>query len=239
MKYVIANLKSNKDLNTIKEYANSLSKIEKLKELIICPPSCFLPLFDSSNYLLGAQDLSMYQEGAYTGEINAKMLKSLNVKYVIVGHSERRTNFKEDNQVLISKIKNALFEEHKVILCIGESEEENQQELTNKVLENQIATILNDFTREDIKNIIIAYEPVWAIGSGRIPSIEEIEKTTQFIKNIIKDYYELELPVIYGGSVSLKNIDQLAKIKNIDGFLLGGSSLNIEELNQIACQYLK
>ena len=238
MKYIVANLKSNKDLNSIERYASSLKSLGKLSnELIICPPSPYLYLFENDNYKLGAQDLSAFQEGSYTGEINANILKSLDVSHVLVGHSERRIHFNEDSKTLIQKIANAFASGIEVIFCIGENKTENASGLTHEVLESQLASVLNDFNREQLKNIIIAYEPVWSIGTGQAPSIIEIEENIAFIKNIIKDYYELELPVLYGGSISLENISTIQQISNADGLIIGNSSLDIAELVQIIRQY--
>lgn len=237
MEYIVANLKSNKDLNSITQYVNDLKRLGKISsKLIICPPAPYLYLFDNDNYLLGAQDVSSYNEGSYTGEINANIYKCLNAKYTIVGHSERRILFNETNAILIKKITNAFTSGLEVIYCIGETKKENENNETDKVLENQIATVLNEFNREQLKNIIIAYEPVWSIGTGESPSILEIENKISFIKNIIRDYYELQLPVLYGGSISLENISMVEKIANIDGIVIGNSSLDANDLMQIIRQ---
>lgn len=231
MKYLVANLKSNKDLNGIQKYINDIKRFPKTStNLIICPSSCFLPLFNAQNYSLGSQDISIYENGSFTGEINNNQLKSLGVTYTLVGHSERRQYFSENNNTLIAKIKNAFKSGIEVVYCIGESLTDYENKNTEAILEVQLASVLNEFTREELKNIIIAYEPVWAIGFGKTPSILEIESVIAFIKKIILDYYELELPVIYGGSVSLENIAHLKTIESLDGLILGGTSLDTNQL---------
>lgn len=238
MKYIVANLKSNKDAGNINSYINELRRIGNIQDkLIICPPSALLYAFNECSFSLGAQDISMYGEGSYTGENNGKILKSLDVSYVLVGHNERKEYFKEDNQVLIKKIKNAFASGIEVIFFVGENKSENDNGNTNNILEYQIASIFNEFTREELKNIIVVYEPVWAIGSGDVPSIIEIENSISFIKNIINNYYELELSVLYGGGVSINDVNTLKSSEVLDGFVLGNSSIDSDELIDIVNCY--
>ena len=234
MKYLISNFKSNKNLNESILYESKLRKkgLQNLN-LIICPSSPFLSDFQGNNYELGAQDVSAYIEGSYTGETNAKQLNSLGVKYVLVGHSERRKYFNESEKDLVNKIANAFAHGIQVVLCIGESHLQYTNQETNAIIEKQLALVMNEFNREELKNIIIAYEPIWAIGTGITPTVEEIEETTHFIKKIVQNYYELNLPVLYGGSVNQKNIAKFNSISNLDGFLVGGASLDFDELSNL------
>jgi len=231
MKYLIANLKQNKVLSEIQIYEADLRKKGVFNlNIIICPSTPFLSVFQGNNYKLGTQDVSIYPQGAYTGETSAKQLASMGVKYAIIGHSERRKYFMENNSILSQKIANSFAHGIQVVYCIGETKEEYENKKTYSILEQQIALVLNEFTREELKNIIIAYEPVWAIGTGLTPNTQEIEETTKFIKKIILDYYELDLAVLYGGSVDENNIIDFVKIASLDGFLVGGASLKTEKL---------
>ena len=234
MKYLICNLKSNKTLNEIVVYEEKLRDIICTPKLIICPSFPYLACFKSKSYILGAQDISEFGVGPYTGEVNGAGLHSMNVKYVIVGHSERRSYLKENETTIKNKIHESLSNGMEVIYCIGETKEEYDRKKTYVVLERQIGRILNDFTREDIKNIIIAYEPIWAISDGitpaPIPTEKEITEVISFIKKIMKEYYELDSDVLYGGSANDKNIEELKKIKCVDGLLIGGASLDAEKI---------
>lgn len=215
-------------------YADELRSIPKQRyELIICPSAVFLPYYEVGSYHLGAQDVSRFQEGAYTGEISAKSLASLGVKYALVGHSERRAYFEENERVCIRKIENALAAGIQVVYFVGETNEEKLNGKTNQVIERQIARVLNEFKREDLKNVIIAYEPIWAVGTGRTPEVREVEDTICFIKRIMEEYYELDTDVLYGGSVNAENILTFAKSPVIDGIIIGLASSNTTVLHRL------
>ena len=173
----------------------------------------------NSKILVGAQNChEEFNYGAYTGSVNSKMLKSVGAKYVIIGHSENRQNGENDKLINI-KIKNALKAGLKVIFCVGESFQEKRKKITNKVLYNQIKKGLKGINKKN--QILIAYEPIWSIGSGLIPKSNELFNTINFIKKKYK-----KLKVLYGGSVNSKNIQNLKSINNIDGYLIGGASQN-------------
>ncbi len=234
MKYVIANLKSNQTKKEALEYSKKIKKIKnKNNQLIICPSFTNLFLFNDQNYNLGAQNISEYEKGAYTGEINGEQLQNLNCKYVIIGHSERRKYFNENNKILLNKITQALKNNLKIIFCIGESLEEYKANQTKEILQNQITSIFNSLDLKQLNNIIIAYEPIWAIGTGLIPSLKEIEENIYFIKKLNYQNYHLNLFVLYGGSVDENNINDLKTISNLDGYLIGGASLSLEKLKKI------
>ena len=232
MKYLICNLKSNKNLKEMKEYAKTIYDINTSTTLVICPSDLYLTCIKS--HILGAQDISEYDMGPYTGEVNGEQLASLNVKYVLVGHSERRKYFQESEETLKNKIKQALKNEMKVVYCIGETKEEYSMKKTYVVLEHQIGRILNEYTKEELKNIIIAYEPVWSISDGKTPAPtptkKEISDVISFIKKLTKEYYELDFDVLYGGSANEKNVDEIKTIKSVDGLLVGGASLYPEKI---------
>lgn len=233
MKYLVCNLKANKTKDELKSYEKEISKILTIPtiELIICPSLPFLYLFQSPSYSLGSQDVSMFEEGSYTGETTANQLQSINVKYALVGHSERRKLLLENNKMIISKIKKSYHSHIKPIYFIGETEKDKLK--INKRLKKQLLTIIDEVPDYKRKKMIIVYEPRWAIGTGIIPSNEEITIRIKEIKSIIKEKYNLELPVLYGGSVNEDNIDELVKIDELDGFVLGESSKKSSEVEYI------
>ena len=237
MKYLIFNLKSNKTLEEMKSYEEEFKSFDSESELIICPSYPFYQCFRGSNYILGAQDVSAYPPGTYTGEVNAEQLSSLNVKYVIIGHSERRNYFKEDASLLKNKITRALANNLQVVYCIGENIEEYTEKKTKEVLKTQIESVLGSINRSEVEKIIIAYEPLWAISDGitpaPIPTEEEIEKVALFIKKLIKESYNADIEVLYGGSANDTNIDSLKSIASIEGLLVGGASLDTNKIKKM------
>ncbi len=206
-------------------YMTKLNEIQSKHTIILCPSFTNINLYSSNSIHLGAQNVSSYEEGAYTGEISAKQLKKLGVEYCIVGHSERRIYQKETNTDIKYKITHLLQENIRPILCIGESKEERESKMADKVILQELESALSDLKKEDLNKIIIAYEPIWAIGTGFIPNNDEIEEMFSIIKQKYPDN-----PVLYGGSVNQNNIEELKKISSIDGYLLGGLSLKINEL---------
>lgn len=232
MKYLICNLKSNMTLNEIIDYEHSLRNFPKSSvNLIVCPPYPYLVFFRKGAYNLGSQDISRYLAGAYTGEVNATQLKSLNVSYSLIGHTERRNYFNEDNKAIVQKLKNALDNNISPIYIIGETKEEKLRGKTMSVLKSQLNRILSNFSKEEISNIIIAYEPVWAIGSGESINKHELEEIVLYLKKLIKDSYQIEIPIIYGGGVDKENI--LDFLPLVDGYLISSSALKIPLLEEI------
>lgn len=232
MKYLICNLKSNKTLNEIINYEHDLRKFSKRDvKLIICPSYPYLVFFRKGEYLLGSQDISIYQGGAYTGEVNATQLKSINVSYSLVGHIERREYFKEDEKIIINKLKNALANNIKPIYIIGETKEEKLRGKTMCVLERQLSRVLNKFSGSELKNFVIAYEPVWAVNNDVYISKKELEEIILFLKKLIKKNYDLELPLIYGGGMNKDNV--LEFISLVDGYLICSSAQKTKDLEEI------
>jgi len=223
MKYLVCNFKNKLLKDDILKYNKSLVDIETKVKLVLCPPSIYLDMFDKSGYELGAQDISSFMDKTITGEIEATQVKSMGAKYVIVGHSERRIYKHEINIDFINKINNAVENGLNVIYCIGETLNEKENGRTYEVLEKQISEVLNNV---EIKNIMIAYEPVWAIGTGKVPEADEIKENIKFINDIIMEKYEEKLDILYGGSVNDTNIGELCTIKGLNGFLVGGASLD-------------
>lgn len=227
MKYLVCNFKNKLLKDDILKYNISLGEIETKIKLVLCPPSIYLSYFNKSGYELGVQDISSFMDRTITGEIEASQVKSLGATYVIVGHSERRIYKHEINIDFINKINNALENNLKVIYCIGETLSDKENGNTFQVLEKQISEVLNNV---EIKDIMIAYEPVWAIGTGNVPSVKEIKENIEFINDIIYEKYENKLDILYGGSVNDENIGELCSIKGLSGFLVGGASLDVNKV---------
>ena len=221
---VALNNKSNLNKKEFSKYLDELNTINTNNKVILCPSYINIPIFNSNNISLGSQNVSMNKTGAYTGEVSSSQLKSYNVEYSLVGHSERRKYQNETNDEIYEKIIMLLQENITPILCVGETKEEKDNNKVEEVLDKQLNILLR--IKEEYRNgIVIAYEPVWSIGTGIIPTNEEIENTISYIKKKLPNN-----KILYGGSANEKNIDTLKQISVIDGYLLGGLSLNIDKL---------
>lgn len=243
MKTLIANFKMNLTPSQTKDYLMTfLSRVdcEKL-DLTLCLPYTSLMvgniLCKGKNIRLGAQNISDEESGRNTGEISGSMLKDSGVDYVIVGHSERRKKFKEDGKAINKKIKIALKNGIGLILCVGESLAERNTLKSYEVLRDQIETALKGLYENELERITIAYEPVWAVGSGKTPTAKEIESAVKEIRKVILDDFSQNasenIKVIYGGSIDSKNIKQFVNCKKLDGFLVGQSCLDPNEFLKI------
>ena len=234
--YFIANWKMFGNLNSLNSL-NKVIKFSKSKEinkgrLIYCPPytliSSFVKKFKNCLIDVGAQNChENLNYGPFTGSVNSSMLKNIGANYVIIGHSENRARG-ETNELINRKIKSALNAKLKVIFCIGETLIEKRKKKTKKILSNQIKTGLNKIKNKS--NIFIAYEPIWAIGTGSVPKPTELFNMIKFIRSKFKNKSP---KVLYGGSVNSKNIKYLKEINNLDGFLVGGSSQNSKKFIDI------
>ncbi len=239
-KLFIANWKMHKTKNEALDFIKSL-KVSTKGKVIIAPPFTLLDALHQEikgrNIFLAAQNFYFEKMGAFTGEIAASMLVDLGVKYVLIGHSERRHYFNETNEIINKKIKKALESNLVPILCIGETLDERNAHETEDVLKEQLEECLQDITIENMANVIIAYEPVWAIGTGLVATSQQAEHVHAFIRKWVKDHKSdlvaHTLPILYGGSVKPDNIESLLSCKDIDGVLVGGASLNVEHFNQI------
>ncbi len=220
---IALNNKSNLGREAFLEYQENLMKLDTKEQLIVCPTHLNINLYKQSNIHLGAQNVSTTGEGAYTGEISAQDLKESNVEYCIVGHSERRQNQKESNDEINQKIKQLEANNIIPILCIGETLEERNKNQYKEILKTEIETAIKEIKNPE--KIIIAYEPIWSIGTGVIPTNEQIEEVFNFIKTILPNN-----KILYGGSANEKNIDILKQVTTIDGYLLGGLSLKTDLL---------
>ena len=226
----IANWKLNGDIQFIKEYYQKLIPSNN-NCVVVCPPNIFLNQLKTNNSTLfsGAQDVSIYNEGAYTGEISAAMLNDNNIKFCIVGHSERRQHFNESNKAVNLKSINLIKNKIIPVVCIGETLEEKEKKITKDVLLKQINESIPAISNN--QNTIIAYEPIWAIGTGLTPTLDDIDEVHSYIRNIDKKFNKFK--ILYGGSVKSSNSADINQIKNVDGCLIGGASLKVNEFNTI------
>lgn len=232
-KIVVANLKMNFTIDEMKDYLSELNKMSFNKHhFIVCPTFIYLPLFNN-NYFIGAQNCHYLDKGSFTGEVSPSQLKSIGVSYVILGHSERRKTSDEDNNIMNNKVKAVLTNKMIPIICVGETMKERKNNKTLERIKTQVYEILKDIDKNNLENIIIAYEPIWAIGTNITPTNSEIEEVATYIKQITS----INTKVLYGGSVNSNNIKELKLIKDLNGFLIGGSSLNIKELTTILDNY--
>lgn len=240
-KYVIAgNWKMNNDLREseklIVELKNLLQNEKPNCDVIVCPPFTSLSeaakLLKGSQIKLGAQNMHFEDSGAFTGEVSASMLISVGCEYVILGHSERRNIFGENDEMINKKIKKALSVGLKPIFCVGELLEERENGSTNEVVKRQILRGLKGISDDEMKKIIIAYEPVWAIGTGKTASPAQAQAVHEFIRDLIEIEYSLEtandVTIQYGGSVKPENAKELILQKDIDGALVGGACLKAD-----------
>ena len=222
---VMLNNKCNLNKEEFLNYLEDLKTIRTEEDLIVCPSTINLSMYDNSIFPLGAQNVSKYITGPHTGEISSKQLKSYGVKYCIVGHSERRQEQNESNKDTNEKIKMLLNEGITPVLCIGETKEERDNNTYKEVITKEINDAIKDLNEEEQESIIVAYEPIYSIGTGIIPTNTEIEEIFKLIKEILPTN-----KILYGGSANENNIDELKQTKEIDGYLLGGLSLNITKL---------
>jgi triosephosphate isomerase len=212
-------------------------------EIIICPPFPYLELltdfeFDEQRFNVGAQNCSAYDKGAYTGEVSAKMLKSIDVDYCIVGHSERRAYYHETDEIIARKVDQLLKHNLRPIVCCGEVLEERESNRQFDVVKKQITDGLFHLTAEQFADIVIAYEPVWAIGTGKTATPEQAQEMHAFIRGLIADKYGKEVAdetsILYGGSCKPGNAKELFANPDVDGGLIGGASLKADDFIAIA-----
>jgi len=235
---VAGNWKMNTTVNEGIQLVNEVNSLLKESvtetEVVVAPPFTHLAAIaeviagTESRVALSAQNCAAYESGAYTGEVSAKMLAALGCKYVIIGHSERREYFLESNQVLLAKIKLVLSNGMSPIFCIGERLEERESNSHIDVVAGQLKEVLFNLNESDVKNIVLAYEPVWAIGTGKTATSEQAEEMHAFIREIIAQKFPgtaPSVPILYGGSCKPSNAAEIFAKENVDGGLIGGASL--------------
>ncbi len=248
---VAANWKMNGDLALIDTMVTGLKNVELQNNVnvVICPSTPYLSTLVAKTKTeklntaisVGAQNVSEHESGAYTGEISTQMLNELSVKFVIIGHSERRSYYKETSTQVAHKVNAALNAGLTPILCIGESEAERATEQTETVLTSQLQPVVDEIGIEKFIDVVIAYEPVWAIGTGKTASSEMAQETHQFIRQFLAQASEdvaAKVPLLYGGSVNASNCEELFAQADIDGGLIGGASLQVEQF-KIICSAAK
>ena len=226
-------------INFINEFAPLVKDTQN--DVILCVPytDLFYALLNvqGTNIKIGAQNMHWEDNGAYTGEISGKMLKSIGVEYVIIGHSERRQYFAETDETVNKKVKKALECELKPIICVGETLEQREQGVAKDIITNQVAKALEGISEKQLEKIIIAYEPIWAIGTGKTATKEDANDTIKEIRAKLAEIYgndNAEKVIIqYGGSVKASNAKELFNMSDIDGGLVGGASLKSEEFSKI------
>ncbi len=233
------NMLPNEAIKFIEDLAPAVKDTEN--EVILCVPytDLFYALLTAqgTNIKIGAQNMHFEENGAYTGEVSAKMLKSINVEYVIIGHSERRQYFNETDETVNKKIKAAFANELKPIVCVGETLEERETQKTAQIITKQTKLALEGLTNEQVANTIIAYEPIWAIGTGKTATSEDANNSVKEIRKKIEEIYGQETAsrviIQYGGSVKSSNAKELFEMSDIDGGLVGGASLKADEFSKI------
>jgi len=242
-KVIAGNWKMNMLPNEAIDFIQGLE--EKVKgtenEVVLCVP--YTDIFycvmnaQETNIKIGAQNMHWEEKGAYTGEVSAEMLKSVGVEYVIIGHSERRQYFAETDETVNKKLKKALAVGLKPIVCVGETLEQREQGITMQVITTQTEKALDGLTAEDVEKVIVAYEPIWAIGTGKTATKEDANDAVRQIREKIAEKYGQNTAngviIQYGGSVKASNAKELFEMSDIDGGLVGGASLKVEEFSNI------
>ena len=242
-KYVIANFKMNKVDGDISKYLSTLIPLTSGvdSQIILAVPSVSIKTAVSkagkSGIMIAAQNLNENNFGSFTGEINGEMISGVGAGAVLIGHSERRTQFGESDELVNKKLLAAMKTGLVSILCIGETIFDKTNGLTEKTLTSQLTACLKSLYANELSHLVIAYEPVWAIGTGVTPTNDEISKAIKFIRGILKNMYDekiaADVSIVYGGSITDYNIKEIAKIPNVDGVLVGGASLSPEKFGII------
>lgn len=226
-------------LDSVEKHGSFLDKVEYL----ICPPFLSLQcvrgsLNERSGLVkLGAQNCSAHDSGAYTGDVSAQMIKNVGCEYVIIGHSERREVFGEVDDVIVEKIRKATAQGLSVILCVGETEAQREQGQEYKIVGAQLGAVLSALSSEiRADNFVVAYEPVWAIGTGKVATVDDVEAMHGFIRGQLKESLadSEQIRILYGGSVKPANAKEILSVPNVDGALIGGASLNAKDFVEIA-----
>ena len=241
--FIAGNWKMNKTPSETVSLINELIPLinEKSCDIALCVPFVDIPnaikLTENTNIKIGAQNCHFEKSGAFTGEISASMLKDLGVEYVIIGHSERRTYFAETDETVNKKVVAAINVGLKVILCIGESLEQKEQNITFEVISKEIKIALKGVEKSNLEKITIAYEPIWAIGTGKTATATEANEVCKFIRSLIEKLYDKDaaskIVIQYGGSMNAKNARELLQQPNIDGGLIGGATLKPVDFSKI------
>lgn len=248
-RYVIANFKMNKLDNEVEEYLSTLIPlaVSDSTQVVLAVPSVSIKTASTkckdTGIIIGAQNVCEHDFGAYTGEVNAEMVKAVGAGATLIGHSERRANFGETDEQVNKKILSALKSGLVTILCVGETIYDKKNGLTLKSIKSQLIACLKSIYANEFNHIVIAYEPMWAIGTGITPTNQEIDQSVKCIREVLKDIYDEKIAesvsIVYGGSVSDLNIREIIKISSLDGVLVGGASLVPEKFGKIIAGFEK
>ena len=240
---IAGNWKMNKTVSETVTLVEEITKkvTEPNCDVVICVPytsiSDAVKLTKGTPVKVGAQNMHFLDNGAYTGEISADMLLELGVTYVIIGHSERREYYNETDETVNKKVLKAIEKNLISIVCVGETLELRENNETLGLVKGQVEKALKDVSIEDIKKVVFAYEPIWAIGTGKTATCEQANEVCKYIRECVKDLYNEEIAneikILYGGSMNVKNADELLKEPDIDGGLIGGASLKSEDFSNI------
>ncbi len=236
---VAGNWKMNKTLEEAKEFILELTSTKLPNndiEVELYVPTIYLAILNTyvkdTKIKLGAQNIYQELSGAFTGETSISMLKSIGIEKTLIGHSERREYFNETDKIVNQKVLLCLENDIKPVICIGETLDQREANITNNVLKTQVTEALKNVLEEDIKNIIIAYEPIWAIGTGVTATAEDANEACKYVRSIIKSLYNEEIAqnivIQYGGSVKPENVKEILSQEDINGALVGGASLNVD-----------
>jgi triosephosphate isomerase len=226
MKIIVANWKMNGDFEFADKFVEEINTLDLKNTVVVCPPTVLISRFHGFRYCVGAQNCFYEEKGAFTGENSPRILKEAGCEYVIVGHSERRSIFCENEDLIFRKWHAAITWKLIPIICIGEKIEDRHD------WKHAISQQLDHFLKEELSGTIFAYEPVWSIGTGVVPELSEIEDIFGFIKNLLGN----DIQLLYGGSVTSKNAKHILCIENVNGLLVGGASLKIDEFKKILVQ---
>jgi triosephosphate isomerase len=242
----IANWKMNGDKALVENFSKAFNEINAGCEVVFCPPLTLLSRFSDelgTDHVikLGAQNVSQFSSGAFTGETSVEMLKEVSSEYVIVGHSERRAIFGETNEVVAAKVKAVVDASLVAVLCVGETLEERETDQTFSIIAEQLHPVYETLSASDWERVVVAYEPVWAIGTGKTASPQQAQDVHVFIRQAIKeklgDTISSKLSILYGGSVNAGNSAELFAQADVDGGLVGGASLKVEDFKQICLSF--
>lgn len=229
---VVGNLKTNMLVKNISDYLKIINEKIDNKNVVICPSNIYIPYFLRQKYSVGIQNIFSKSKGTYTGEVTPLQAASMGIEYAIIGHSDRRIHLKETDEDINKKILECLKYNLKVILCVGETNEDKKMLRIINVLKKQISSALRNV--ENFENIYIAYEPVWSIGTNIIPDNRDIKEVVDYIKDIVKKQFKYDdIKVLYGGSVNKNNISKIKEVENLSGLLIGGSAENPNDFIKI------
>ena len=244
-KLIMGNWKMNGNSQSIAELCQGISqsKFDESKvSVAVFPSSVYVKeviVQLPSQIGVGLQNITFYNDGAYTGELSENMLQDIGCDYVLIGHSERRSLFGETDEDVFKKLQKVIDTQVTPVVCIGESLEDRQGGKLEKVLKDQLDLILQNLSVQQLKKIVIAYEPVWAIGTGVVASLEQVQETHQFIRSLIAKIDEVlakNIKLVYGGSLKAENARDILSLPDVDGGLIGGASLKASEFNEIINQ---